>query len=62
MTKMKSYFIVTLIWVLIWGVLYTLDFYFENFLEILYAVISNLLFFCLYLMSLIVTNQLINKK
>ncbi len=59
---MKSYFIVTLIWVLIWGVLYTLDFYFENFLEILYAVISNLLFFCLYLMSLIVTNQLINKK
>lgn len=59
---MKSYFIVTLIWVLIWGVLYTLDFYFENFLEVLYAVISNLLFFCLYLMSLIVTNQLINKK
>lgn len=59
---MKAYFIVSLIWVLIWGVLYTLDFYFENFLEVLYAVISNLLFFCLYLMSLIVTNQLINKK
>ena len=62
MGNYKPHIIVSLIWVIIWAALYVIDFYYENFLDILYAIVSNLVFFGLYLMSIIIAHELINNK
>jgi hypothetical protein len=55
----KNFFIATFIWAIIVSSLYLIDCYFLN---ILYAIISNFVFFGLYLLTILVLNELNNKQ
>jgi hypothetical protein len=57
----KNFFTATFIWTIILSSLYLIDCYFLNFLNILYAIIANFVFFGLYLLTILVLNEL-NKK
>jgi hypothetical protein len=58
----KNFFTATFIWTIILSLLYLIDCYFLNFLNILYAIISNFVFFGLYLLTILVLNELNNKQ
>lgn len=62
MERFKTYVTVSLVWIVILTILHLIDFHYENFLKIFYAIISNLVLFGLYLLSIIIVDEFKNNK